>query len=241
MHYFNWQSVSHTHTGNVRELNEDSFLDNTEQQLWAVADGMGGHQAGDLASQMIVASLSDFRRTQYLGKNIDNLSAMIKTVNRRLLAMAQQRHAEIIGSTLVLFHVINRYGVCVWAGDSRIYRYRNGRLRQLTRDHTYQTELDEQSVLPDQLPEWLANDNMITRAVGGEKDLSLDYQIHEIRTGDIFLLCSDGLTGEVSDEEISGILSTSSLKKKMKQLFKLATSRAAKDNITAILVNADIS
>ena len=234
----NWQSASQTHTGNVRQLNEDAFLDCADQQLWVVADGMGGHQAGDLASQMIIDTLSDFRQTEHLGKNIDSISGVIKTVNSRLIAMAQQRRAEIIGSTVALFHAINRYGVCVWAGDSRIYRYRDGRLVQLTRDHTYNAEMDEQSIFLQHLPDWLVEDNVITRAVGGHEDLNLDYQILEIRTADIYLLCSDGLTGEVSDEELSEILSVSTLKKSMKLLFKLATKREAKDNITAILLKA---
>lgn len=233
---FQFQTVAETHTGNIRALNEDACLDLAEQRLWAVADGMGGHDSGDIASQLIIQHLNKFKASRHLGNNIRLLSSSIHRVNNELLKLAEARNSQLIGSTVVVFHVVGHYGVCAWLGDSRLYLLRNGHLKQLSQDHVLANEFQRYEMFPEDEQVTVPQDNSITRAVGGYPDLDIDYLMLEIMPNDIFLLCTDGLTREVSDDELEKQLTWTSIQNGMKKLMKTALKREAKDNITAVLI-----
>jgi len=235
-HLFQYQCIAETHTGNVRPLNEDAFLESTDQGLWVVADGMGGHQAGDVASQLIVHHLKDFNAGRHLGKNVQELYNRIYQANNELIALAEDRHAELIGSTVVALQITGHYGACAWLGDSRLYLLRNRRLKQITRDHTLANEFEEAQNLYDEDSYIIADGNAITRAVGGYPELNIDFQMMEILPEDIFLLCTDGFTREITDEEMESGLEKASLENNIRALMKTALGREARDNITVVAV-----
>lgn len=139
---FRWQSASCSHVGRVRRINEDAMLDQPERGLWAVADGMGGHTLGDVASRMVVDALAHLPQT-----STDAIRACLAEVNRRLMTEAAMRDVQVIGSTAVVLLASGSHCSCLWAGDSRIYRYRDGVLQQLTRDHSHVEELVARGLL----------------------------------------------------------------------------------------------
>ena len=200
---FSWSSASRTHQGMVREYNQDACLELPGKGLWAVADGMGGHAVGDLASRMIVEALAEVSAGKSLERSVENAKGCLQRVNRALRKEAADRREALIGSTVVVLLAHRRRGVCLWAGDSRMYRYRDGSLEQLSRDHSQLEELVSSGLLSRAEAERHSSPNVITRAVGAEDSLKLEDRPFELRDGDLFLLCSDGLTNEVTDEEIA--------------------------------------
>ena len=144
-----WVSAAATSVGKVRKLNEDAFLDESERGSWAVADGMGGHDAGDYASRVVVDALSDLPEAKSIGARVDVVTGLIDTANRDLLEVARERQARIVGTTLVALVTRARQAAVIWAGDSRAYRLRGGKLRQLTRDHSrIQTLIEQGRIQP---------------------------------------------------------------------------------------------
>ncbi|MEJ2694821.1 MAG: protein phosphatase 2C domain-containing protein [Candidatus Thiodiazotropha sp.] len=134
---FEWRSTRQSDKGKVRSLNEDALLDRADLRLWVVADGMGGHSSGDLASQMIVEALASIRpQNENLGSLVAEIDQRLQQVNLRLLQESQRRGDGIIGSTVVLLLAHENFCTYLWAGDSRIYLYRRGNLKQLSRDHS---------------------------------------------------------------------------------------------------------
>ena len=142
---FKWLSASLTHVGTVREINEDAVLDVPSRGLWVVADGMGGHAAGDVASQMIVENLRQVPAVKKLSSFVNVVEDRLLDANQKLYEMsisgAEQR---VIGSTVAALLAFENHCLCVWVGDSRVYRLRDGRLEQITRDHSEVEELLEQ-------------------------------------------------------------------------------------------------
>lgn len=224
--------------GLVREVNEDAFLDRPERGLWAVADGMGGHDAGDLASGMVVAALDGLPSCMDLTTFVAAARERLQDVNRRLRVEAAMRDVSLIGSTVVALLACERYCAYLWAGDSRIYLYRNGRLKQLSRDHSPLEELRARGLLanPEVVP---PGHNLITRAVGGLDTLELDEGAIVVGDGDIFLLCSDGLTNHVSEQNIASALVAGDCRQAADVLIDLALKGGGRDNITAIVIRAD--
>ena len=132
-----WHSYGITNVGKIREYNEDSLLQRPEAGMWAVADGMGGHHAGDVASQMIVNTLDKVHEGQSLEQFIDDIENRLVLVNEKLIKKADESYIPItIGSTVAVMVAHSRFCVYLWAGDSRLYRQRNGELQQLTTDHS---------------------------------------------------------------------------------------------------------
>jgi protein phosphatase len=199
---------------------------------------MGGHAAGDLASQMIVNELKSTQPGDSISNLANDVAQRLQTVNQRLLEESQRRGGEIIGSTVVTLLAQDGYCIYQWAGDSRIYLFRRGVLKQLSRDHSQIEELIELGMLSTEQAEQSTIANYITRAVGASNNLDLEAEIIEPCEGDLFLLCSDGLNKEVSDEEIGHILESSPFQEAIQQLIELAMVRGARDNITLILVEA---
>lgn len=226
-----WQSWAVTDSGKRRNRNEDAVLNRPEAGLWAVADGMGGHTAGDVASQLIVNSLNHIEPAASLEMTVTAVQNCLQSVNMQLCDMANQKHGNhIIGSTVVVLVAEKNQCVFLWAGDSRLYRLRNRQLRQLSKDHCPEYEYADTD-------EWaVKNTNEITRAVGAEEELELDYGFSDVCAGDIFLLCSDGLDKEVSLKEIEHVMLAHPLEKIADSLLALTLQREARDNVSIVVV-----
>lgn len=235
-----WSSFGITDVGKVRKHNEDSMLDKPEIGLWVVADGMGGHEAGDVASQMIVSSLGKIHEGITLDRYIDDIEDRILKVNERLIAKACESEKNVtIGSTVVGMLAYNKLCTFFWAGDSRLYRLRDGSLGQLTTDHSQVEIYIEQGLINRQQAATHPHGNMITRAVGAAEDLFIDFDIQEMQSGDRYMLCSDGLTKHLEDIEFEEMLSEGSVEEACKELTALTLERGAGDNVTTIVIDVD--
>jgi serine/threonine protein phosphatase PrpC len=232
---FRYVSVSATNVGLLRKVNEDSFLVRDDANLWGVADGMGGHDAGDVASKMIVDTLGALPvapPAAFLGSVTDALGA----VDRRLVEAARQRGSDsVIGSTVVLLLTASRHYACVWAGDSRLYLWRNGVLQQISRDHSLVQDLVDQNLIRPEEAETHPHANVITRAIG-IGNAEFEVRRGSLELGDILLLCSDGLTKMVDDREIAHIMSSIGFEHMAAALIECALQHGGKDNVTVVLV-----
>jgi serine/threonine protein phosphatase PrpC len=237
MPQFHLVSGAATHVGCVRKLNEDSYLDRTDLGLWAVADGMGGHDAGDHASQLAVAALNQVAPPISAPAFLSNVKLSLQAANAELRREAATRGpGRIIASTVVALLAYGQHYACVWAGDSRLYRLRDETLQQVSRDHSHVQEMVEVHLLS---PEEARNhpySNVVTRAVGAADDLELETCHDRLRPGDLFLLCSDGLTKEVEEGEIRAILMRESLFDAPYALIESAIAHGASDNVTVVAV-----
>lgn len=235
-----WSSFGITDVGKVRKLNEDSLLDRPEIGLWVVADGMGGHEGGDVASQMIVNSLGKIHEGITLDRYIDDIEDRLLKVNKRLLARAEESERQVtIGSTVVGMVAYDKFCTFFWAGDSRLYRLRNNALRQLTTDHSQVEIYIEQGLINRNEAATHPHGNMITRAVGASDDLYIDFDIQEMKSGDRYMLCSDGLTKHIEDIEFEEMLSEGSVEESCKELIALTLERGAGDNVTTIVIDVE--
>jgi len=235
-----WSSYGISDVGKVRKHNEDSMLERPDIGLWAVADGMGGHAKGDVASQMIVDSLKKVHEGTSLERYIDDIEDRIMAVNRKLIEQANETTKRVtIGSTVVILLAYDQYCVYIWAGDSRLYRLRDGRLRQISTDHSQVELYVEQGLISREEAVSHPHGNMITRAVGATENLYLDMDIQKLAHGDRYLLCSDGLTKHVSDAELEDYLGEGSKEICCQRLIDTTLARGAGDNVTAIVVDID--
>src|ERR1700748_3509951 len=168
-----FDASSATHAGKVRERNEDSCLLRSDVGLWAVADGMGGHEAGDVASRTLVESLDAIESPEAAADLLEQCETQIRSANRRIMDLSRARSGATIGTTAAVLLVRNAHYACLWAGDSRLYLVSNGAIRQLSRDHTEIEELVAAGTLSRaQAESWPSN--IITRAVGVAEQLQLD-------------------------------------------------------------------
>lgn len=231
---FNWFSAAETAVGNVRTHNEDSILDLPTVGLWAVADGMGGHNAGDTASRMVVEALSAVSRHERLSLLVDEVEDKLQEVNAALRRTVGG--SGLSGTTVTVLLALRRHVLSLWAGDSRLYRSRGGQLEQLTRDHSDTQEmLDDGLISRDELAQREPS-NVITRAVGGTEELFLDVEVSEIEPGDRYLLCTDGLYKELSSEDIGRHLAVRDPAKACRGLMRQALEGVCNDNISAVVV-----
>ena len=225
-------SEAATDTGRVRSANQDAFAQLGTRGIWAVADGMGGYRDGDVASRMVCEGLQSLESTSSLEATIDAIRLRMSDVNRQLHEAAIRDHDPVVsGSTVAIFLVQRTACAVVWAGDSRVYRLRHGRLTQLTTDHTWAAELNLQQ--PNE-----EADHAITRAVGGEDTLLLDVRRDRARLGDRYLLCSDGLTRELPDERIAELMAGETVQDCAKALIDATLQAGARDNVTVVVVEA---
>ena len=236
---FRWQSAGATHIGTVRSVNEDACLDRPEVGLWVVADGMGGHDAGDVASRMIVESLQQLDRSQSRDDFVDELLSRLQEVNGALVDYAESNAKNVVGSTVVIMIGWGGKCTCIWAGDSRIYLQREGRLRQVTKDHSQVEELVSLGLLDRDEADSHPASNVITRAVGAMDSLAVDMVSHGVRDGDVYLLCSDGLNKVVPDGEISEVLGKGGCREAAEGLIDRALQHGARDNVTAVVVRVE--
>jgi protein phosphatase len=234
-----WTSAARTDTGLVRSNNEDMILNRPERRMWAVADGMGGHAFGEVASRMTVEALDALPADEALAQAVAQARVCLLGVNGALLAEAAVRDVPVIGTTLVLLLASGRSGACIWAGDSRIYLCRGGSLHQLTRDHNQLEELQARNHLSREDALAWPGASMITRAVGAAANLELDEVQVQVSDGDIFLLCSDGLSNAVSPGAMFGALLGGDCAQAADTLVALALAAGGRDNISVVVVRAD--
>ncbi|WP_310192414.1 PP2C family protein-serine/threonine phosphatase [Pseudomonas hunanensis] len=234
-----WLSAARSEPGKVRQRNEDAFLNCPEHGLWAVADGMGGHKGGDIASQLIVASLAEMSTEGSFDERLTGLRQCLHWLNRRLgqeLTITADRGDSIMGSTVVALLLEGNRAACIWAGDSRCYLWRGQRLYQLSKDHSLQQRLiDEQQMSAEQAQAHPAA-TALTRAVGGCEHLTLDILELRVYPGDTFLLCSDGLYQGLGCDTLGTALSLASPQLALKRLFDSALRGRARDNLTAVVI-----
>jgi serine/threonine protein phosphatase PrpC len=231
---FTWRSAAATNIGNVRTHNEDAVLELPAVGLWAVADGIGGHDAGDVASQMVVEALACVRRHPRASALIEEVEDRLYEVNDHLVEFAG--HAGISGTTVAVLLALERHIVSLWAGDSRIYRSRNGRLMQLTRDHSETQEMLYDGLLSPWDLTRRQSSNVITRAVGGDTQLFLDIEPSGLQDGDRYLLCTDGLHKELSDRDLTRYLAHHSPDEACQGLLSCALQGVCNDNVSAVVV-----
>lgn len=234
-----WCSADRSHVGTVRKINEDACLAMPERGLWAVADGMGGHEAGDVASRMIVDALRQTPIPVDWEAFVSGAQEQIHNTNQQLREESARRYQHrIIGSTVVVLLAHGNRGACLWVGDSRLYRLRDDRLQQLTRDHSHIQDLVDQGLIRPEEAHDHPLGNVITRAVGSADTLDIDLRYFPLQAGDTFLLCSDGLNKAVSDSEIAALLSRQDdCQETAQALIQLALVRGASDNVTTVVIN----
>ena len=227
------ESAGITHTGKVRSVNQDAFLLRPEAGLWMVADGMGGHSDGHIASQMTRDALADLTPAATMHESIDSVRKTLEEVNTCLHTSALRPvNPTVTGTTVVLLLIRGNAATCLWAGDSRLYRLRDATVEQLTRDHGdsgSSAGVSERSVPTD--------GNVITRAIGGTAELELDQIAFEVRPGDRFLLCSDGVYRDLTTEELYRGLVTPGAEAAARGLKESVLHGPAMDNLTALVVD----
>ncbi len=241
-----------THVGMKREQNEDDFILVPEIDLFLVADGMGGHNSGEIASQLATKTITNFVKATLKDDDItwpfslekkrtlaeNRLAIAAKLANERIWHQSRRNNLYLgMGTTLVGLHMIEDKVHVINVGDSRCYRLRRGKLEQITIDHSL---LNSMLQLHRIRPEDAANfphKNVIMRALGIQATVRPDVFTLEPEEGDLFLLCSDGLTDLVKDFEIKGVLENSpSLAQALKNLVRFANQRGGKDNITVVTI-----
>lgn len=232
------RSWAATHPGARRPHNEDAFVARPDLGLWAVADGAGGHEAGAMASGMIAEALDAIPAGLGAPETLAEIRSRIDAVHAALLEEAARRGPDvIIASTLVVLCVRGGHFACLWAGDSRAYRLSDGVLQQVTHDHSLVQELVDAGQIAPEAAEGHPHANIVTRAVGaaGESAFVLDKITDALRPGERLLLCSDGLTKSVPETAIAAILK---LDDPAAELIAAALERQARDNVTAVVVEA---
>lgn len=233
---FSFASGQATDVGCRREINEDSYLSRPDCGLWVVADGMGGHAAGDFASQSIVRELNSVGMAGSAEDLEARFHARLLRANSQILEHADSLGRGTIGATLVALLVHGDRYTCIWSGDSRIYLLREGHFIRCTRDHTeLQALLDAGTITPEEARDWPRR-NVITRAIGVSPVPQTERVEGKLLLNDRFVLCSDGLTEHMDDPEIARIVSTRSPDEACQALIQETLLRGARDNVTVLTV-----
>lgn len=225
-----------SHVGRVRSANEDNLVVRPEFGVWAVADGMGGHENGALASATVAAAVERIGVTQSAPELLARLEEGVLQANAELRQRITDNGGAPMGSTLAVLLVHDRHFACVWSGDSRIYLIRAGQITQISRDHTEVQEMVERGVLTPAEARNSPRRHVITRAIGVHDLPELDLDSGEIESEDVFVLCSDGLTEHVADDEILRAVDEASAQQACNALLALTLQRGARDNVTVIIV-----
>ncbi|MDF1693728.1 MAG: Stp1/IreP family PP2C-type Ser/Thr phosphatase [Zhongshania sp.] len=239
-----------THIGQVREHNEDAIGIAADHGYMVVADGMGGHNAGEVASSIAVAEVSRHLNIASAPNHEDSIYSpqtlalrdAVLAANREILAAAEHDASRKgMGTTVVAMRFIGQRLAVAHVGDSRLYRFREGFLDQLTTDHTLVQEWVARKLYTEEEARTAKNKNVITRALGLLSELEVDLLEELVRSGDIYLLCSDGLTGMLNDAEITEILSEQGHDPEAAtmRLLTMANDAGGKDNISIIVVCVD--
>jgi serine/threonine protein phosphatase PrpC len=233
---FSFASAGASHLGHVRSVNEDAWVARPDLGLWAVADGMGGHHRGDWASGMVAEALAELPPPGDARGLRQAVEEAIGGINGRL--RREVGPGEVCGTTVVALLVHGRHFAVLWAGDSRVYRAADGGLACLTRDHSLVQEMVDRGEITAEAMRGHPLGNHITRAVGADDELVLDAVQGEITPGDTFLLCSDGLTKHLDDDEIAALIDRASPEGTARALLATALDRGGSDNVTVLVVTA---
>ena len=247
--------VGQTDTGRVREHNEDTIATDPDVGLLVLADGMGGYNAGEVASGIAVKTITNLVREGLLREDLGSIDRgtglsrpsivlrdAITRANKIIYQTARsQAECEGMGTTMVaaLFYD-NRISIA-HVGDSRLYRQRGSQIAQVTMDHSLLQELVDRGFYSPEEAQRAANKNYVTRALGVEPQVEVEVQEHPVDKGDIFILCSDGLSDMVEDEDIRLTISTfgANLDTVAKQLIQLANENGGRDNVSVVLAQAN--
>ena len=227
-----WSSVGSTHAGRVRHINEDAFIESSEQRLWAVADGIGGHSRGDYASKAVVKSFVEFTRQESLLQNIENLQDRL--VEAHKLCRSAFRNKRV-GTTVAALFEFSHHCFFLWAGDSRIYRLREGVIKLMTVDHSLAQKKLARGEISAEEADNHPSANVLTGALGAHQNLRLELRRSALKSADRYLLCTDGLYNEVSLSELESLMATASLEDALSSMIGRALERGGKDNITAVI------
>ena len=253
---FQLKSYGETNVGRKRAHNEDNLLVLPDQNLFVVADGMGGHACGEVASEMVVSTMREFyercanntdatwpgreERGRTVAENMFN--AGVKWCN---YSIWERGHADAryknMGTTVVGIHFDEDYAIVGWVGDSRVYRLRDGELEQLTEDHSLLNDYKKMAVLTPEEEENFPHKNIIVRACGLKEDVVVDIEKVRPQVGDIYMVCSDGLNGEITDPDIRDIMMNhgTDVEGMAKDLIVTACENGGKDNVTTICVHVE--
>lgn len=237
-----YKSAAQSHVGNVRKLNEDAFCDHSEQGIWCIADGMGGYDAGEVAAAMVVnavtrvaAGASDSLSLQ---QKVNSVSDAIYGVNTQLTEeRTLSADSPMMGCTVVALMTRDRECACVWAGDSRLYLYRDNGLYQISKDHSVVQDLLDSGIIVTEEADSHPQRHVITRAVGADALLELDYAALDLLPQDVLLLCSDGLHSELLPDQIMSVLAAPvACDVKAARLIETVLAGNAHDNVTVNVI-----
>lgn len=227
-----------THQGRVRPINEDRFLNRPDLNVWAVADGMGGHAHGDIASSAIIQAVAEeFEGTKAGGKVLKAFSNAVHSAHNRIRAISEANGKIVMGSTVAgLLLAQGRFHI-PWTGDSRVYLIRNGRIIQMTRDHTeVQMLLRENAISEEEARNW-PRKNVILHAIGVNEVPYVEAIEGDVEAGDTFVLCTDGLTAHLTDQDIQILVTGNAAQRACVELVRVALERGGKDNVTVVVVH----
>lgn len=227
-----------THVGYRRKLNEDAILALPDQRIWVVADGMGGHDAGDFASRTVVDTIAMIHPDLPPNEMIRAVRQALGRANDLIIAEAKERGGVTIGATVVAFLIANGHFAAFWAGDSRLYRLQSGSsIEMLTTDHSVVAGLVLQGQITWDEAEHHPQSNAVTRAVGVGETLELDKIRGELFPGDRFLICSDGLSKYAPFATLERVLSSEPIETVADRLQQLALDGGGADNISIIVID----
>ncbi|MES0808676.1 protein phosphatase 2C domain-containing protein [Roseibium sp. SCPC15] len=232
-------AVGLTHVGRVREENQDAYFVDESKGVFAVMDGAGGMKDGALASGLVKNALNTIHVPRSAEDLLEQFEGRVILAKEQIEHASQQANGAAMGTTIAALLTFGGNFACLWAGDSRVYRLRNGRLEQLTTDHTEAQELVDQNVLTIEEARNYARRHVITRAIGSGIDLELELVSGNLRSGDRFLLCSDGLTGHLDDATIGTFLMTAAPNSSARDLLNGALECGGSDNVTVVIVDID--
>lgn len=229
-----------THPGMKRKHNEDAYVERPDLGIWAVADGAGGHHAGEVASGMLREALDAIPPGLSASELLAQVRMKVEATHAALRDMAMQRGPDVtVASTVVVLMARGEHFACLWAGDSRAYLLRDGVMQQITRDHSLVQELVDAGAIRPEEAETHPRANVITRAVGADLDeFALDKVSGRMQSGDRFLLCSDGLSKTLPAEQIASLLGANNGVPPPQALIGAALAMNASDNVTAVMVEA---
>jgi PPM family protein phosphatase len=251
MEKFQVSSSGNTHVGQVRSANQDAFLNSDSKRLYAVADGMGGHAGGEIASQLCIKEIEHHLEAMTARENfprnhpdIGVMNTLAKAINAASTKIYERALEEPflkgMGTTATALAIIDNQAYFGHVGDSRLYLLRAGFIYQLTNDHSLVSEQVRSGALTKEEAEMHHLRNVITRSVGYQEEEEVDTGCITIEAGDKFVLCTDGLHGKIADREISKSVHKNPVESP-KMLISMANSRGGEDNITAVVVEIKVS
>ncbi len=232
-------AVALSDVGLMREENQDAYFVDEAKGIFAVMDGAGGLACGAMASGLVKKALASITAPKSAEDLLEQFENRVIAAKEQIETESAKAGGAAMGTTIAALLTYGSNFACLWAGDSRVYRYRLGQLEQLTTDHTEAQELVDQNVLTRDEARNFARRHVITRAIGSGLDLELELVSGYLQPGDRFLLCSDGLTGHVDDAVIETLLTEGAPNSTAGKLLKGALDGGGSDNVTVVIVDID--